>query len=528
MTTSNYKPLLFTTTVRNPARFKQYLFILQKFECEVLTDDLAVRICGEAMKYGIYRPNKKTSTIKSKWATFNGDFGESLLDDDEIAWLLKHNPQQHKEAGFKQGWASRFATIFGALNQFGFAYIAPNEPIRISPIGKCYVGNIKVTIDDKAISVEDGNPQLDQAIFTHAMVKYHRDNPFLRVLNTNTPLILLLSVIKLLNADPHNKDVGISRQEIPLLIFWKDNDAQKAYEMIMELRQKYKYNPSPEVIADYCLNKIMGGIFKKFKLKSITNEYPDEYIRKMRYTGLLSLRGGGRFLDINHDEEEKVDYILTQYSDYKTYSDKKTYYEYVSTIDPKILNISTSRTDTSRGEQLLNNWTAVFPWEIIRKELLILSSHKPSTDRILRVLDYPIRLEFLTAIAIKVRRPNYRVKPNYKCDDEGLPTSTASGDKGDIECYGIDNVLVEVTMSKGRVQTIMEGWPIKRHLEDFATKVSNASCVFVAPEVYKDTKDQLAWTYDKTNLYTASFSIKEFVEELELDKVSLTTLPDYK
>jgi len=49
----------------------------------------------------------------------------------------------------------------------------------------------------------------------------------------------------------------------------------------------------------------MGGDFKKFEAKSIMVEYPDEFIRKMRLTGLISLRGGGRFIDINQNEIEK-------------------------------------------------------------------------------------------------------------------------------------------------------------------------------------------------------------------------------
>ena len=47
--------------------------------------------------------------------------------------------------------------------------------------------------------------------------------------------------------------------------------------------------------------------FKKFDPKSIMVDYPDEFIRKMRITGLFSLRGGGRFLDINKNEIEKID-----------------------------------------------------------------------------------------------------------------------------------------------------------------------------------------------------------------------------
>ena len=47
----------------------------------------------------------------------------------------------------------------------------------------------------------------------------------------------------------------------------------------------------------------------------------DKYIRKMRMTGLLSLRGNGRFLDINEFEKDTASYVANNYSKYKKYED---------------------------------------------------------------------------------------------------------------------------------------------------------------------------------------------------------------
>lgn len=106
----------------------------------------------------------------------------------------------------------------------------------------------------------------------------------------------MLEVIKKLNSDPDYNGSGISYKEIPLVIFWKDNDAESLYQRIKLLRKEHRYNPSNEVIEDICVNEILGG-FKKFDLDSIVSEYPDEFVRKMRMTGLISFRGGGRFID---------------------------------------------------------------------------------------------------------------------------------------------------------------------------------------------------------------------------------------
>ena len=502
MAKKDYKPLLFTTTVRNPERFKQYLYVLNKFVGCILDDTLATKICAEAMRFGIYRPNKKSTAIKTKWeSSSQGGFSDVMLSDSEVKWLLQNNPQNHKEAGFSKGWPSRFATIFSSLKQYGFAFFKPGCKVEISEIGSLLLSNLVVEVNDEGyIEVKEGNPKNDHDVFLHAMVKYHRDNPFLRVLNKNIPLVLLLQVIKLLNADSKNSAPGISRRELPLLIFWKDNNARAVYEMIMEIRDKYGYSPSPEVIQEYCIKKIMGGAFKKFDLESIVNEYPDEYIRKMRYTGLISLRGGGRFIDINSTESKKVEYILQNYSKYLTFKSEFDYYKYVSTVDKNLLGIPEEPIDENRSEELLSKWISEYPWAKVKEELLKLSSRSNSTDPILKYLDKPIRLEFLVAIAVKSQRPNYSVRPNYVCDDEGLPTSTAGGNRGDIECYGKNNFLLEVTMSEGRVQAAMEGWPVKRHLEEFSKIRKNSTCIFVAPTVFSDTKDQFEWSYDRFNL----------------------------
>jgi hypothetical protein len=186
-------------------------------------------------------------------------------------------------------------------------------------------------------------------------------------------------------------------------------------------------------------------------------DYPDEFIRKMRMTGLISLRGAGRFIDINKNESEKVEYILSHYSHYHHFDEERAYFNYMAELDANLIKITSRHPSSTASEKLLDNWLSVYNWNIIKKELTILATKKKSTDNVLKLLAAPTRLEFLTALAIRCRMPEVRVVPNYSCDDEGLPTSTAGGNKGDIECYEQQNgVLVEVTMASGRTQTMME------------------------------------------------------------------------
>ena len=301
---AEYKPLLFTTTVRNPQRLKALLWILKRFDGQTLSDGLATEIVADIIRYGLYRPMNITSAIKDKWASSpQGEFADYILTDQEVQYILRHNPQNHKEAGFAKGFPSRFATFYDFPKELGFVYYAPDEPIFFSELGTMFAEIYSVEIVGDSIVAEERHPEYEQQVFLQAMCKYQRNNPFVRVLNDNVPLILLLQTIKKLNADPKYNGAGISRRELPLLIFWKDNDAEALYQRIKSLRAQHGYNPSDEIIIDICTQEIMGGEFKKFKPKSIMNEYPDEFIRKMRLTGLISLRGAGRFIDINRMED---------------------------------------------------------------------------------------------------------------------------------------------------------------------------------------------------------------------------------
>ena len=499
---SEYKPLLFTTTIRNPERLKWFLEVLKDYNGKVLTDELAQEISGEIIRVGLYKPTNITAAIKKKIET------KELLTDAEVKKVLKDNPQNHKEAGFSRGWASRFDTWFKIAKELGFVFYKNGEKIRFSDIG------LKL--------VDSEHPEFEQQAFLNAFVKYQSNSPFRRVLNENAPLILLLNVIKKINTDKNFNATGISKLELPLVIFWKDNDSEKLYQLIKKIRKQYGYTPSREVIVDICLDQIMGGKFKKFNPKSITGDYPDEFIRKMRLTGLISLRGAGRFIDINKNEQKKVDYALANYTQYKKYLTEEEYFDYMAKVDENLISFVAKPVSVGEREQFLHKWLSIYSWKTIKDEMLILAQRKLTKDDILKYLSSPVRLEFLVSLAIKSKFPDVKVIPNYPYDDEGLPTSTAGGvgDKGDIECRENTNgILVEVTMSEGRIQTMMEVWPISRHLKEFSKSAQNSMCYFIAPSIFKDSIMQIDYVKEKEKLSIVPKTIEDFISYVEDSKV---------
>jgi len=490
---SEYKPLLFTTTMRNPERLKDFLTVLAEYDGEILTNEIIDKVAKALIQKGLYQPMKISSAVKDKWKN------EVELNKTETEKVFSDNPQSHKEAGFEKGWPSRFDTWFKIAKELGFVWYWPNEKIKLSESGK--------------MLLEKEKPENELMVFANAFAKYQRQNPFRRVLNKNVPLILLIQTIKLLNNDPEYKGAGISRLEIPLLLCWKNDDAESLYREIKKLRKKYGYSPSNEVILELCY-KLLNET--KRDDNSILGDYPDDFIRKMRLTGLLSLRGGGRFIDMNTKETVTVDYILKNYISYKEFITEKEFFEYIGGVDRDLiatLSVFKAPTKTTKAE--LEKWVNRYAWESIKSELLNLAQKKSSNDDILKIIEQPLRLEFLTSLAILKKLPNVIVKPNFISDDEGLPTSFASGGSPDIECLeNKDTILVEVTLLTGTQQHIRESFSIHRHLEEYVKNGTKSYSVFISPKSFIDTERYFNFI-KKDGLEVRISDIDKFVSSLE-------------
>ena len=190
----------------------------------------------------------------------------------------------------------------------------------------------------------------------------------------------------------------------------------------------------------------------------------------------------------------------------------------MSTIDNALFALRTVEISKTDAAEKLTQLIPAYPWDSIKTELSHLAKKTSSNHNVLKFISAPARLEFLTALAIKSKLPAVEVVPNYPCDDEGLPTSTAGGNNGDIECFEAPNsILVEVTMAEGRQQTMMEVWPISRHLEEFKDKYEfeDSQCVFVAPSIFADTKDQIDWVKDRKQVVIRPYRIVDFISYLD-------------
>lgn len=504
-----YKPLSFSTTMRNPARIADFLNCILPFEGQILTEHIIHEVAVKLISKKLYKPTCIGNDSRLK-AIYNSEDDFSVEDTE---YIIKNSPQQHKEAGFEAGWPSRFDTWYKLSMEFGFIYYAMNVPIEISTTGHMLVDAVReIPKNDDKI----------QNVFLNALMKYQTNNPFRKNSNTNAPLPLLLNLIKLLKDDPEEGNSGVFKSELSMIICWPNNDVKELYRAVKDFRKKHRFTYADEVMYDRCMQLLNADASKKnrFKISQITGEAVDEFIRKMRITGLISLRGNGRFVDFNSFESEKIDYIIRNYTVFESFSSKKDYFKYMGSIDPHILSMQhkepTGMADVK--EKIITEWADNHDESFIFNELNITCSKTESHDPMLRIIDKPTRLEFLISVALKQHFKDLIIKPNYKSDDEGIPTFTAAGGIADIECFDMEcNPLVEVTLMQARTQATNEMPAITRHLKEAIEKYPNTKVftIFIAPTLHADTIYMAKFSKFQYNVDIITLNIKDFIAKLE-------------
>jgi len=474
---------------------RDFLVILKEFDGRILTDEVCTKVEGELIRLGAYRPTIRSATDLEKWES-----GE-LLNDSEVRRLLRDNPQDHKESGFTKGWPSRFDTHFKIAKVFGCVYYEIDKPIRFSEIGK--------------FCVLDQTGYWQEAVFLNGLSKYHRNNPFKRVLNDNRPLSLLLRLLVRLRELNGDDDPGIAQHELALLGVWKDNDADALLDELLQFRKKFGFSVSDEVLFKHCGGKLKGWS-KKMSVSTIARDLPDDLLRKFRLTGLFVLRGGGRFISLSTKSLDKVQRVITRHSELLEFPDEESYFDFVSDFDRDLINLDLVSTKTDHSsEYLLEKWVTEIGEDEIRANLELLGRRRPSAHPTLCLLDEPLRLEFLTTLLLATELPNVDVRPNYRCDDDGLPLSTAPGGVPDIMVVAEGNcIAIEVTLMRNRQQVHLEMIPIARHLGDLKVEFPGASAVFVAPIIHPDATRYADFVLHDEGLRIETRSIDEFAAEL--------------
>lgn len=560
------KPISFDTTLRNPERIPQFLSLLSFYENEIMTDDVALELEAKIIIQKIYAPsestlgtyfhtgnNEETSDKHSKKVNdyyhewLESEVGE--FDLSKMKYLLKNTITKHKEAGWNYGWESRLATQFNFLNELGLCFVKKNKVIKISENGKLMIKEYK----DGHPKEDNINTNYELSSFLIAFSKYQTNNPFRKNTIKVNFFSLILNVISYLKIN-YNRP-GISIQDIPFIITWPNNDFKELAEYIYKFRQKHGYqNVSNELIYNYAMNLLDESSTEKlkeatsefieskknvYKLRKILIETPDEVIRKLRLTMLISLRGAGRFIDLNNIENDKIEHIKDNYSENREFQNENEYYDYMGAIDDDLIfeDMQESQDLLDIKESVIQEWSKNLEWNTIKKEMLSVAHNSATDNPILKYIGGPTRLEFLSAIAIKKALPNLKVIANYKADDNGIPFGHASGSSSnsvgsDIDVYENSvHATLEPTLSKSRNFQIDHELPsIRSHILESA-KIDRKDgtyrewfSIFIAPRIAKEVGNQVA-------VYKSIFKVDVFPWEIEdfiLFSQGVNSIKDYK
>ncbi len=123
----------------------------------------------------------------------------------------------------------------------------------------------------------------------------------------------------------------------------------------------------------------------------------------------------------------------------------------------------------------------------------------------------------------------FEYKPNYICDEAGIPYSHAPGNIGDIEIYDKDRYwLIEATLIRSKHQQVNnETVNLFRHID--TSRKGNKYLTLVAPYIHDDTKLIFSVASvitmiqaDNISLYSDSQTTMEFIDRVKSGKYFAT------
>ncbi|EKK5514933.1 AlwI family type II restriction endonuclease, partial [Staphylococcus pseudintermedius] len=190
-------------------------------------------------------------------------------------------------------------------------------------------------------------------------------------------------------------------------------------------------------------------------------------------------------------------------------------------------------------QKALHEWSEK-PWEFLHNEL-IKSSKKVYTDNlVLKEIQAPTRFEFLVAIVLQKALKSAKIHPNYIVDDQGIPYSTAGGQKEGIIGADIDifennvHALAEPTISYARSFQVEHEIPsVQEHIlsaneMDFDNTdkqhINEWFGLFIAPKIVSAVGNRIDIVKQESGAEIFAWEAKDFGEFSK----TVNSIRDYK
>ncbi len=456
-----YKQMSLEVAVRNPERYEAILRTFNKFKGTVLDDEGILNIYMQLYLDKAIEANDLTEDCLNK----------KFLK--EYVPTKSHN----NEWGFPTGYQAAFVRYLKTLSEFGFIYSHYNEPLEISPIG---------------LKVINGTFTLSEA-FALQSIRFWRKSPYRRVLNDFNYFKFILLALK----KRTEQGKSISYPQFMYSLFSDDGNVDDYLNTIDNNKIGSDMQLSYELAVKNYSQKTSNHQ-KASKFETAYRDYGNTVFRVLQLTGFITVDYSGvMLLKINQNRLDFLNKLLSlnfEISEEAKEDYKKYFFELGSCsnfLEKTVLSYRESENLSTI------NYKDKIPVLLSKYNLdknnlceYLLSVSKGEKDkRAFWFIQAPIKFEFLLTLFIYTcYGEKYEYKPNFKCDDIGIPYSHAPGNVGDIEIYNDDLYwLIEATLITSKQQQAnYETVNLFRHINDNNT--GEKYLTLVAPYIHPDTE----------------------------------------
>ena len=449
--------------VRNPERYEGILKTFAKFEGTVLDDKGVLNVYSQLYLDEVVSADALSDEILTKKFVCN--------------WIV-NNCSHNNEWGYPTGYQAAFTRYLKTLSEFGFIYAQYNQELRLSPVAKALVSG-KITLSEA---------------FALQSMSFWRKSPYRRVLNDFNFFEFIIDAMIELKKKGHRlsynqlmvglfSDDGNVKDFLSLLENNKvGDDADKAYALV-----KRKYS---QVDAEHA---------KAAKLESAFRDYGNTVFRVLQLTGFVTVEYTGVLMLTPNENRMPLYKALKEKNFFVSESakeDEEEYFEQLGSFDASLESLILSyreKVDHSTAEYNKKIPNIIKSYGLtadsIEQALVKVSNgDKKGKDTFWFIQD-PVKFEFLlTLFVYTYYGDTFEYKPNFICDEAGIPYSHAPGNIGDIEIFNKDRYwLIEATLIRSKNQQVNnETVNLFRHIDD--TIDGQKYLTLVAPYIHEDTK----------------------------------------
>ncbi len=511
------KPWSISTTVRNPERLRDFLRVLKQLEGQSFDTSNQIKYQVLLIKERIYKPLNIPVDYLKYYEEPETEIPYKVAEQIFIMQKYEDPPMRGRQS-------------VNPLNKLGFSIAREGYgPIIITDLGNKFLS------DDYEIGY----------IFFKSLLKLQFPNPWSADFSEKEgfdimPLITVMKLIKKINGEAEKK--GLDKNEfnlfVPTLI--KFDQVDEYVQRILEFR---KAKNKDEYINDFAKMFYQITTIPANKINNLF-DYGDNIMRYFRLTRYFKVSmdplGSNWIIDLEPSRKVEIEQLLDMYKGasikFETVTD---YLNYLSDIEQPLLPwekrdnlekvVQTLKYDTNNlikeGKlQISQEQQTFLDMEIhdldknqlekykdqirafnlelkerIKKVKLMSDLNKVeeiivTLQDIKKLREYePEQFEKLVTEALKIINDEIQIKPNYPVDDDGEPVSHSPANKPDIECYYKKfKAIIEVTLNSSKLQWVLEGQPVMRHLRNFEIQHQNDDvfCIFIAPRIHIDTYSQ--------------------------------------